>query len=74
MEKLLLRADRPSAGIEWADRLGVVDRLFPELAALKGCPQDPDWHPEGDVWVHTLLSSIADTRCVRDWGRSGGWR
>jgi len=55
VEKLLLRAKRPSVGLEWADRLGVVDRLFPELAALKGCPQDPDWHPEGDVWVHTLL-------------------
>jgi len=28
--------------------------LFPELAALPGVPQDPHWHPEGDVWVHTL--------------------
>ncbi len=55
MEKLLLKAGRPSLGLEWADRLGVVERLFPELAALKGCPQDPEWHPEGDVWVHTLL-------------------
>ena len=34
--------------------LGVVDRLFPELQALAGCPQEPEWHPEGDVWVHTL--------------------
>ena len=55
MEKLLLRSRRPSLGLEWADRMGVVDKLFPELAALKGCPQDPEWHPEGDVWVHTLL-------------------
>jgi tRNA nucleotidyltransferase (CCA-adding enzyme) len=55
MEKLLLKARHPSIGLEWADRLGVVDQLFPELAALKGCPQDPEWHPEGDVWVHTLL-------------------
>jgi tRNA nucleotidyltransferase (CCA-adding enzyme) len=55
MEKMLLLPERPSLGLEWADRLGVVDRLFPELAALKGCPQDPEWHPEGDVWVHTLL-------------------
>jgi tRNA nucleotidyltransferase (CCA-adding enzyme) len=55
MEKLLLRAERPSLGLDWADRLGVVSRLFPELAALKGCPQDPEWHPEGDVWIHTLL-------------------
>jgi tRNA nucleotidyltransferase (CCA-adding enzyme) len=29
--------------------------LFPELAALQGTPQDPEWHPEGDVWIHTLL-------------------
>ncbi|MFM7058885.1 MAG: HD domain-containing protein [Planctomycetota bacterium] len=29
-------------------------RLFPELAALPGVPQDSQWHPEGDVWVHTL--------------------
>ena len=32
-----------------------IDRLFPELQALVGCPQEPEWHPEGDVWVHTLL-------------------
>jgi tRNA nucleotidyltransferase (CCA-adding enzyme) len=37
-------------------RLGVVDQLFPELKSLVGCRQDPDWHPEGDVWVHTLLA------------------
>jgi tRNA nucleotidyltransferase (CCA-adding enzyme) len=55
MEKLLLKTKRPSLGLEWADRLGVVDKLFPELAALKGCPQDAEWHPEGDVWTHTLL-------------------
>ena len=35
--------------------LGVVDRVLPELRPLVGCPQDPEWHPEGDVWVHTLL-------------------
>ena len=34
--------------------LGVVARLFPELQALVGCVQEPEWHPEGDVWVHTL--------------------
>ncbi|HEV8376772.1 MAG TPA: HD domain-containing protein, partial [Candidatus Polarisedimenticolia bacterium] len=55
MEKLLLKARRPSLGLHWADRLGVVDKLFPELSALKGCPQDPEWHPEGDVWIHTQL-------------------
>jgi tRNA nucleotidyltransferase (CCA-adding enzyme) len=55
IEKLLLRAGRPSIGFALALELGVVERLFPELDALVGCPQEPEWHPEGDVWVHTLL-------------------
>jgi tRNA nucleotidyltransferase (CCA-adding enzyme) len=52
-EKLLLAA-RPSIGFALAADLGVVEKLFPELHALQGCPQESDWHPEGDVWVHTL--------------------
>ena len=56
LEKLLLRAAQPSIGLQWADRLGVIRRLFPELEALKGCPQEAEWHPEGDVWTHTLMA------------------
>jgi len=55
IEKLLLHARRPSPGLALALDLGVIDRLFPELRALVACPQEPEWHPEGDVWVHTLL-------------------
>ncbi len=55
VEKLLLRADRPSGGLALARDLGVVERLWPELTALMGCAQEPEWHPEGDVWVHTLM-------------------
>lgn len=55
IEKLLLQAARPSIGFAVALDLLVVDRLFPEMRALVGCEQEPDWHPEGDVWVHTLL-------------------
>ncbi|HMC76061.1 MAG TPA: hypothetical protein VKH34_02975 [Vicinamibacterales bacterium] len=55
VEKLLLRAQRPSIGFALALELGVIERLFPELDVLVGCPQEPEWHPEGDVWVHTLL-------------------
>jgi tRNA nucleotidyltransferase (CCA-adding enzyme) len=55
IEKLLLLPRRPSLGLEAARDLAVVDRLFPELAALIGCAQEPDWHPEGDVWIHTLM-------------------
>jgi tRNA nucleotidyltransferase (CCA-adding enzyme) len=55
IEKLLLLADRPSRGFARALELGVIDRLFPELKAIVGCAQEPEWHPEGDVWVHTLM-------------------
>lgn len=53
IEKLLL-APTPSIGLALAMELGIVAKLFPELKALDGCPQEPEWHPEGDVWVHTL--------------------
>jgi tRNA nucleotidyltransferase (CCA-adding enzyme) len=54
-EKLLLLARRPSIGLRLALELGVLRQLFPEIQALVGCPQEPEWHPEGDVWVHTLM-------------------
>jgi tRNA nucleotidyltransferase (CCA-adding enzyme) len=50
----LLSAPRPSVGFALALEIGTVEKLFPELHALVGCPQEPEWHPEGDVWVHTL--------------------
>ncbi|HVE38340.1 MAG TPA: polynucleotide adenylyltransferase [Planctomycetota bacterium] len=53
-EKLLLRSRRPSIGLAAGLDLGVMDKLFPDLKALVGCAQEPAWHPEGDVWVHTL--------------------
>ncbi len=55
IKKLLLKSARPSLGFEWMRRLGLL-RYFPELQALIGVPQEPDWHPEGDVWSHTLLA------------------
>ena len=55
IEKILLKAERPSAGLRWLYELGVVRQIFPELEALVGVPQEPDWHPEGDVDVHTLM-------------------
>ncbi|MEQ1908375.1 MAG: polynucleotide adenylyltransferase [Vicinamibacterales bacterium] len=50
----MLDAPRPSIGLALMLDLGIVERLFPELHALVGCVQEPEWHPEGDVWVHTL--------------------
>ena len=63
LAKLLLRAARPSIGFRFLEDTGQL-RFFPELDALRGVPQDPEWHPEGDVWVHTLmvLDAAADLR------------
>ncbi len=55
LEKLLLKAKSPSIGVKWLYDLGVVDQLFPELKSLVGVPQEPEWHPEGDVDVHTMM-------------------
>jgi tRNA nucleotidyltransferase (CCA-adding enzyme) len=54
-EKLLLQAERPSIGFALARELGVIGQLLPEMEALYDCPQDPEWHPEGNVWIHTLM-------------------
>ena len=53
-EKLLLVAERPSIGFALGRELGVIEQLLPEMVPLYTCPQDPEWHPEGDVWTHTL--------------------
>ena len=55
VEKLLVQAERPSIGFALALDLGVIDRVLPEMSTLLGCEQEPDWHPEGDVWTHTLM-------------------
>ena len=45
-------SQRPSAGLRFLKDTGWL-RHFPEIAALDGTPQDPEWHPEGDVFTHT---------------------
>ncbi len=55
LEKLLLKAEKPSIGLKWLYDLGVVKQLFPDMQALVGVPQEPAWHPEGDVDVHTMM-------------------
>jgi uncharacterized domain HDIG len=57
-EKLLLRAQKPSIGLKWLYDLGVVEQIFPELRSLVDVPQEPEWHPEGNVDIHTMM--VAD--------------
>jgi poly(A) polymerase len=42
-------------GFELLDETGLLAVLLPEVAAMKGTPQSPDYHPEGDVFAHTML-------------------
>ena len=67
-KKLILQGEEPSRGLAFLRDCGWV-RHAPELEALIGCPQDPQWHPEGDVWTHTLhvLDAFAAERLGDDW-------
>jgi poly(A) polymerase len=40
---------------ELLDRSGLLQQVLPEIARMKGVEQPPQFHPEGDVWTHTLL-------------------
>jgi len=53
-KKLLLKSAKPSIGFELMRSLGVL-QYFPELQAIIDVPQSPKWHPEGDVWTHTMM-------------------
>ena len=53
-KKLFLKSSKPSIGFELLKNLGVL-KYFPELKALISCVQDPIYHPEGDVWIHTMM-------------------
>ena len=67
--KLLTKGVRISKGLEFLRATGWV-RYYPELAALVGCEQDPHWHPEGDVWNHTLCCLDAFARRRDEAGRN----
>ena len=66
MEKLLLQAKRPSIGLEWLYKLGVVEQIFPELQSLVGVPQEPEWHPEGNVDIHTMMVADEARKLIDD--------
>jgi tRNA nucleotidyltransferase (CCA-adding enzyme) len=66
LEKILLAAPEPSIGFRLLDELGATLQLFPEIEALKGVQQEYDWHPEGDVFIHTLLVCDRARELVED--------
>ena len=64
-KKLLLKSTRPSQGFKVLDTFGMLS-YFPELLALQGVPQDPTYHPEGDVWTHTMMVVDVMSRLYTD--------
>ncbi len=65
-KKLFLKAERPSIGFTLARELGIIERDYPEIHALIGCEQEAEWHPEGDVWTHTLMVIDEAAKIIRD--------
>ncbi len=51
-DKWASRSIKPSMGLRFMVDTDLI-QVFPEIEALIGCPQDPEWHPEGDVFQHT---------------------
>lgn len=51
----ILTGANPKRGFELLDATGLLDQVLPEVARMKGVEQPPEYHPEGDVWTHTLL-------------------
>jgi tRNA nucleotidyltransferase/poly(A) polymerase len=54
LSKLLTEgAARP--GFELLDKTRLLQQVLPEISAMRGIPQPPEYHPEGDVWIHTRM-------------------
>jgi poly(A) polymerase len=51
----LLTEGAARRGMELLDESGLLKHILPEVAAMQGVEQPPQYHPEGDVWIHTLL-------------------
>jgi len=51
----LLTEGAAGNGFRLLDQSGLLEKVLPEIAAMKGVEQPPQYHPEGDVWVHTCL-------------------
>ncbi|MSV31411.1 MAG: CCA tRNA nucleotidyltransferase, partial [Bryobacterales bacterium] len=51
----ILTEPHPRRGVELLDQLNLLEQILPEIKAMQGVEQPKEFHPEGDVWTHTLL-------------------
>jgi len=61
-----LNTESPQVFFEVLDSVGAIEILFPSLFALHGVEQPEKYHPEGDVWIHSLMVLAAATKLSRD--------
>lgn len=52
----LIVCDGRAAALDLLHRTGLLKVILPEVAAMEGVEQPPEFHPEGDVWTHTKLA------------------
>ncbi|MFC1609164.1 CCA tRNA nucleotidyltransferase [Patescibacteria group bacterium] len=69
--KLLLKPEKPSLGLRVGMELGIWKHIHPELPPLVETEQEPEWHPEGDAWEHTVLTVDEAAGIVRREGLEG---
>ncbi len=71
-DKWATKARKPSRGLAVLEETGWLAH-FPEIAALRGTPQEPEWHPEGDVFAHTQ-HCVDALVALKDWNESDAAR
>lgn len=67
-QKLLLKSDKPSLGLAVGMDLGVFKEIHPEFLPLAETKQDPEGHPEGDAWTHTLMAVDEAAQIIQEEG------
>ncbi len=72
LEKALLKAEKPSVFFEELRKMKQLSIWFPELEALSAIPQNPVYHPEGDVWTHTM-QVLDEAAALRDKAKEPMW-
>jgi len=67
--RILLESDQPGSALEMLSSFGLLKEILPEVEAMRGQEQPPQFHPEGDVWTHTIMMlnamSVPATRNTR---------
>ncbi len=64
-KKLFLKSSKPSIAFELMRELGIL-KYFSELEVLINCIQDKEYHPEGDVWIHTMMCIDEMARILKE--------